>query len=104
MTLEGIILTSISSALVIFFAAFYAAFYALHRMRRKKELLYVSYLFFGLLIFSTSILTSLLSLEGIWIAIMAFMLTGYWFAPKFIWRLSHEVKFRNYPEGEKRYE
>ncbi|MDP6146211.1 MAG: hypothetical protein QF513_00250 [Gammaproteobacteria bacterium] len=104
MTLEAIILTSISSALMITFAAFYAAFYALYRIRKKNELLYFSYLFFGLLVFSTSILSSLLSLEGIWIAIMTIMLTGYWFAPKFIWRLSHEVKYRNYSEGEKRYE
>ncbi|MBQ08341.1 MAG: hypothetical protein CMD96_00980 [Gammaproteobacteria bacterium] len=41
MTLEAIILTSISSALMITFAAFYAAFYALYRIRKKNELLIV---------------------------------------------------------------
>lgn len=104
MTLQEIILTSISSASVIIFAAFYAAFFALHRIRRKKDLLYISYMSFGLLVFSTFMLSSLLTLKGIWLAIMTIMLTCYWFAPKFIWRLSHDVKFRNCSEGEKRYE
>lgn len=96
MTLKEIIFTSISSSLMIIFAAFYAIFYGFYREKKKKNLLYLGYLFYTLLIISTYILASLLSLEGFWVTVMLIVLSGYWFAPKLIWRLSDEVKNRNY--------
>ena len=88
MTLNEMILSSISAALIVIFAASYAIFYAFSQLRKKQALLYLSYACFSCLIIATITLVNFLDLTGRWEILMMIMLFGYWITPKIIWHLS----------------
>ena len=91
MSLNEMILSSISAGFIVIFAAGYAVFYTLSQIKENQRFLYLGYMCFGCLIISTIFLINLLNLSGRWEVIMLVMLLGYWAIPKMIWYLSVEV-------------
>ena len=91
MSLNEMILSSVSAGFIVIFAAGYAVFYALSQIKENQGFLYLGYMCFACLIISTIFLINLLNLSGRWEVIMLVMLLGYWAIPKMIWYLSVEV-------------
>jgi len=87
-----------SSAMVIVLGALYALLFAFSRLKNNQSYLFIAYLAYSGLAISTVILTKTANLGNhfFWISIIAFMLIGYFFTPRFIWHLcieTHKTEF-----------
>ena len=80
---------------VVVCGAFYAICLALARLTgmsaKRTVLTGLSYLSYGLLVVNVILFAYFLRLSGWWIALVVLMVVGYFFAPRFIWRLSVEL-------------
>ncbi|MCY4014951.1 MAG: hypothetical protein OXG82_19820 [Gammaproteobacteria bacterium] len=76
---------------IILFGAGYAILHALSRLSGSSVLAGFSLLCYAALAACVGGLAVLLHLWGLWLVLVALMLTGYFIAPRFIWRLSEQV-------------
>ena len=83
-----IMLAVISGALVVLTGALYALLFAFGRLWRKRGLMNLAHLSFGLLAVSVLTLSRALNLDGAWQVLTILLLLGYLLAPRAIWRLS----------------
>jgi len=81
-------LAALSAGAVVLFGACYAVFLALSRLRGFVLLYHLSNLSYVALATSVTVLAWSLRLDGAWLILVAFLLLGYYVAPRFIWRLS----------------
>lgn len=73
---------------IVFLGALYAIFFALGQLRGNPLMIRLGYGAYAFLVAATWVFARALDLSGIWLAIIAVMLMGYFIAPRFIWRLS----------------
>ncbi len=85
--LQSIMIGTLSGAAIVLTGAFYALFFALGRLHESRALIVASIVSFALLAVATYAFAMALELRGIWIVVTAVMLTGYFVAPRAIWRL-----------------
>ena len=85
--LQNIMIGTLSGAAIVLTGAFYALFFALGRLHESRPLIVASIASFALLAVATYAFAVALELRGIWIAVIAVMLAGYFLAPRAIWRL-----------------
>lgn len=85
--LSGILWGTIAGATIVVAGGFYALFFALGRLRNSRAMMAISVLSYAALVLSTIVLARALNLTGFWLFVAAVMLTGYFFAPRAIWRL-----------------
>lgn len=83
-----IVVSTLAGAAVVVSGALYALFFALDRMRQAAWLRAAAWIAYLALVVSTVVLTRALSLDGMWLVVIAAMLIGYLLAPRAIWRLS----------------
>ena len=92
---HDVMIASFFGAGIVLCGAGYAIFLALSRlsgMTRKQRFLNITaLLWYVLLLLCVVGLSTHLNLQGWWLGIVAIMLLGYFFAPRFIWRLSDEL-------------
>lgn len=81
-------IAALSAGAVVLFGACYAVFLALSRLRGFVLLYHLSNVSYVLLTASVAVLAWSLRLDGAWLFLVAFLLVGYYVAPRFIWRLS----------------
>ncbi len=95
---QNVMVATLYGAGVVLFGASYAIFLALSRldgMLHKRKLLSLVALFsYVLVALSTIGLVHSLQLRGWWLGLVGLMLIGYFLAPRFIWKLSHEMHSR----------
>jgi hypothetical protein len=83
-----IVVSAIAGAGIVVSGALYALFFALDRMRQASWLRAAAWISYLALVVCTVLLAQALSLDGIWLVVIAVMLIGYLLAPRAIWRLS----------------
>lgn len=80
---------------VVLCGAGYAIFLALSRLdgmvHKKRFLTWVAIVWYLFLVLSVVGLVHTLKLYGWWLGLVVLMLVGYFLAPRFIWKLSHEM-------------
>jgi hypothetical protein len=84
---QHIMVAAIAGALVILFGAIYALFFALSRLRDRPALMVLAYGAYALLVGAVAVLALTLNLGGVWQAVVAVMVIGYFLAPRLIWHL-----------------
>ena len=98
LVVQGVMVATLYGGGVVLCGASYAIFLALSRldgMAKKRRLLsFTALASYLLLVLSTIGLVQSLQLRGWWLGLVALMLLGYFLAPRFIWKLSHEMHFR----------
>ena len=85
--LQDLILGTMASAAVVLMGAFYALFFALGRLHASPSFAAASIVSYALLAAAVYVLVQALTLDGIWITVVAVMLVGYFLLPRAIWRL-----------------
>ena len=92
---QDILIATAFGAGVVVCGAFYAICLALARLAgmsaKRSVLTGLSYLSYGLLVLNVILFAYFLRLSGWWLALVVLMVVGYFFAPRFIWRLSVEL-------------
>lgn len=84
---QDLLAAAIAGALVVLFGAFYALFFALSRLHNKTSYSVAAYLSYAVLAAAVAVLMKTLNMTGIWQAVAAVMVVGYFAAPRMIWRL-----------------
>lgn len=92
---QDILIATAFGAGVVVFGAFYSISLALARLAgmsaKRTALIALSYLSYGLTAVNVILFAYFLRLSGWWLGLILLMLVGYFFAPRFIWRLSVEI-------------
>ena len=92
---QDVLIATAFGAGVVVCGAFYAICLALARLAgmsaKRTVLTGLSYLSYGLLVLNVILFAYFLRLSGWWIGLTVLMVVGYFFAPRFIWRLSVEL-------------
>lgn len=95
MFVQHVMVATVYGAGVVLCGAGYAIFLALSRLdgmiRKKRFLNWVAVGWYVLLVLSVFGLVQTLQLRNWWLGLVVLMLAGYFIAPRFIWRLSHEM-------------
>lgn len=86
--LDAFLRAVIAGALVVVFGAVYAACFAFGRLFSSLILMRVAYGCFVLLMVAVYVLSTSLSLDGIWNVLLLLLLVAYFLAPRMIWRLT----------------
>lgn len=92
---QQIAIAAILAGGIVFFGAAYAVFYALAMLGHNRQFLRIAYGGYLCLFLATVALAVVLQLTGWWLILVVTLLSGYFAAPRFIWRLSvavHEVE------------
>ncbi len=84
---DSILLAAMSGALIVVFGALFAVLYAFARLKGNRQLMYMAYLNYFLLVVSAIALSRALNLDGYWTVIVVIMLAGYFAGPHVIWKL-----------------
>ena len=92
---QEVMVATLFGAGVVLCGALYAVFLTLARLAgmaaKRKLLTILSILCYGLLVINVFFLAVALDLRGWWLALIVVMVVGYFFAPRFIWKLSVAV-------------
>ncbi len=85
---QRIAMAAFTAGAVVLFGACHAVLLALSRLRHLESLRHFSNFCYLALAACVLALAWLLRLDGMWLALTAALLAGYYLAPRFIWRLS----------------
>ena len=86
--LPRLALAGFSAAAVVLCGAGYAAFLALGRARGNALFRRVALIAYAGVVLAAAALSWALRLQGLWLALVALLLLGYFAAPRAVWRLS----------------
>jgi len=84
---QHIMAAAIAGALIILFGALYALLFALSRLRQRRDLMFLAYGAYAVLIGAVGVLSMTLNMTGFWQLVAAVMVIGYFVAPRRIWHL-----------------
>jgi len=84
---QHIMAAAIAGALIILFGALYALLFALSRLRQRRDLMFLAYGAYAVLIGAVGVLSMTLNMTGFWQLVAAVMVIGYFVAPRLIWHL-----------------
>lgn len=87
MSLNQLLLGTMSGAMIVMVGGLYALFYALGCLQSNRRFIVAAYVCFAILVISAVLLVDALNLSGLWSIVIATMLIGYFLAPRAIWHL-----------------